>query len=60
MARILVVEDEADLQQVLDYNLKQAGHSVTLTKSGRDGLHLLRNFVSIAQRSRDHVAAASS
>ncbi|HUP74051.1 MAG TPA: imidazole glycerol phosphate synthase subunit HisH [Acidimicrobiales bacterium] len=29
-------------------------------KSGRDGLHLLRNFVTIAQRARDHVAAASS
>ena len=42
MARILVVEDEADLQHVLDYNLKQAGHSVTLTKSGRDGLKLAR------------------
>ena len=29
-------------------------------KSGRDGLHLLRNFVAIAERARDHVAAASS
>ena len=29
-------------------------------KSGRDGLHLLRNFVTIAQRARDHVAAAST
>lgn len=42
MARILVVEDEADLQHVLDYNLKQAGHGVTLTKSGREGLVLAR------------------
>jgi two-component system phosphate regulon response regulator PhoB len=42
MARILVVEDEPDLQHVLDYNLKQAGHSVVLTKSGRDGLKLAR------------------
>jgi imidazoleglycerol phosphate synthase glutamine amidotransferase subunit HisH len=29
-------------------------------KSGRDGLHLLRNFVAIAQRARDHVGAAST
>jgi len=29
-------------------------------KSGRDGLHLLRNFVTIAQRARDHVGAAST
>ena len=29
-------------------------------KSGRDGLHLLRNFVNITQRARDQVAAAST
>ena len=38
MARILVVEDEKDLQEVLSYNLRQAGHSVIVVGSGRDAL----------------------
>lgn len=42
MARILVIEDEIDLQQVLDYNLRQAGHEVLQALNGRDGLLLAR------------------
>lgn len=42
MAKILIVEDEADLQQVLEYNLKQAGHEVTATKLGQDAIRLAR------------------
>ena len=42
MARILVVEDEQDLQQVLAYNLKQAGHDAVVTKLGAEGLRLAR------------------
>ena len=38
MARILVVEDEKDLQEVLAYNLRQAGHVPILVGSGRDAL----------------------
>jgi two-component system phosphate regulon response regulator PhoB len=38
MARILVVEDEADLRQVLDYNLRDAGHEVVLFGEGRRAL----------------------
>src|SRR4051794_7251095 len=38
MARILVIEDETDLQQVLDYNLRQAGHDVRIASRGGDGL----------------------
>lgn len=38
MARILVVEDEDDIRQVLEYNLRQAGHEVFATGLGRDGL----------------------
>jgi two-component system phosphate regulon response regulator PhoB len=34
MARILVVEDEIDLQQVLEFNLRQAGHEVVLAPRG--------------------------
>ncbi len=42
MALILVVEDEQDLQQVLAYNLKAAGHEVLLAGRGDDGLSLAR------------------
>src|SRR6185312_8267444 len=38
MARILVVEDEKDLQEVLGYNLRQAGHTVTIVGTGKDAL----------------------
>jgi two-component system phosphate regulon response regulator PhoB len=44
MSRILVVEDEQDLQQVLDYNLRQAGHDVTVTQLGAEGLKLAREL----------------
>jgi two-component system phosphate regulon response regulator PhoB len=40
MARILVVEDEADLRQVLSYNLRDAGHEVVLAAEGRKGIEL--------------------
>lgn len=42
MARILVIEDEADIRQVLDYNLKSAGHEVVEAARGADGLRLVR------------------
>ncbi len=42
MAKILIVEDEPDLQQVLEYNLKQAGHEVALTKLGQEAIRLAR------------------
>ena len=42
MGRILVIEDEQDLQQVLDYNLRQAGHQVIGALRGHDGLRLAR------------------
>ena len=38
MAKILVIEDEADIRQVLDYNLRTAGHEVISVESGREGL----------------------
>lgn len=40
MARILVIEDEKDLLQVLEYNLGQAGHEAIVTDSGKTGLRL--------------------
>lgn len=42
MAKILVIEDEPDLQQVLDYNLRQAGHEVVAAQQGELGLLLAR------------------
>jgi two-component system phosphate regulon response regulator PhoB len=42
MARLLVVEDERDLQKILEYNLRQAGHVVLTAGGGRDGLDLAR------------------
>jgi two-component system phosphate regulon response regulator PhoB len=42
MARILVIEDEADIQQILDYNLREKGHKVYLAGKGEEGLRLAR------------------
>ena len=38
MALILVVEDEKDLQDLLGYNLRQAGHKTTVVGTGREAL----------------------
>src|SRR3954465_12882184 len=38
MARILIVEDEKDLQEALSYTLPQAGHVPIVVGSGRDAL----------------------
>jgi two-component system phosphate regulon response regulator PhoB len=37
-ARILVVEDDLSLAEVLSYNLRNEGYEVTLAHDGRDGL----------------------
>ena len=42
MARVLVIEDESDLRQVLGYNLREAGHEVSVAASGGEGLKLAR------------------
>ncbi|HSY22078.1 MAG TPA: response regulator [Polyangiaceae bacterium] len=42
MARIVVVEDEADIQAVLEYNLKREGHDVVLASTAKEGLRLAR------------------
>src|SRR6202142_1966468 len=44
MARVLVVEDEADLREVLDYNLTKEGDRVHLVSTGADGLRLARGL----------------
>jgi two-component system phosphate regulon response regulator PhoB len=48
MAKVLVVEDEPDLVQVLSFNLEQAGHDVLSAERGAEGLRL-------AQRERPDV-----
>ncbi len=42
MARILVIEDEPDIQQILDYNLREKGHKVYIAGKGEEGLRLAR------------------
>ena len=42
MATILIIEDEHDLQQVLEYNLRAAGHEPLQALRGEEGLRLLR------------------
>ncbi len=41
-SRILVVEDEADLAELLSFNLRQAGHTVLTVHSGGAGLAEVR------------------
>jgi two-component system phosphate regulon response regulator PhoB len=40
VARVLVIEDEADLREVLQYNLTQAGHRPFSAATGEQGLKL--------------------
>ncbi len=42
MAKVVVIEDERDIRDVLDFNLRQAGHKVHLAATGQDGLKLVR------------------
>ena len=39
---VLVIEDEADLREVLSYNLKREGYRVVTSHSGTDGLRRVR------------------
>jgi len=38
MARILVIDDEADMRALLDEMLRAGGHEVVLASDGRDGV----------------------
>lgn len=42
MARILIIEDEPDIQTILRYNLEKDGHQVVVVANGDDGLHEAR------------------
>ncbi len=41
MAKILVVDDDASLRRILEYNLAEEGHSVATAKSAEDALRVL-------------------
>lgn len=43
-ARILVVDDEAPLRRIAEYQLAQAGYEVALAEDGRRGLDLAADF----------------
>src|ERR1700733_15436449 len=43
MTRVLVIEDEADLREVLDYSLTKEGHLVSLVSTGAEGLRAARD-----------------
>jgi two-component system, OmpR family, phosphate regulon response regulator PhoB len=43
MAQILVIEDEADIRHVLEFNLAEQGHSVLSAASAEAGLRLARS-----------------
>ncbi len=42
MARVIVIEDEPDLREILQYNLTQAGHRVQSAATAEAGLRLAR------------------
>jgi two-component system phosphate regulon response regulator PhoB len=42
MAKILVIDDEADLLEVVEFNLTQAGHQVITATDGEAGIELAR------------------
>jgi len=44
MAKLLVIEDEPDVRNVIEYNLSLAGHEVVLAGDGRQGLRLAREI----------------
>ncbi|AKU92072.1 winged helix-turn-helix domain-containing protein [Vulgatibacter incomptus] len=44
MAKLLIVEDEADLRDLLSYNLRAAGHEVALAASASEGLEQVRRW----------------
>lgn len=44
MTRILVIEDEQDIQKILEYNLRKAGHDVIQALRGYDGLEMAQSM----------------
>jgi CheY-like chemotaxis protein len=43
MARILIIDDEADVVDLVEYLLQRAGHEVLQARDGKEGLERVRN-----------------
>lgn len=43
MARVLVIDDDAQVRDLVEDALSQAGHTVVLTRDGREGLRVLQD-----------------
>lgn len=42
MVKLLIVDDEEDIRELLSYNLKREGYAVFVAQNGEDGLSVLR------------------
>jgi DNA-binding response OmpR family regulator len=42
-SRIVIIEDEPDIVEVISYNLKREGYQVSSAARGDDGINLVRN-----------------
>jgi DNA-binding response OmpR family regulator len=42
-AKIVIIEDEPDIVEVISYNLKREGYQVSASNRGDEGLTLVRN-----------------
>ncbi len=42
-SRIVIIEDEPDIVEVISYNLKREGYQVSSAGRGDDGINLVRN-----------------
>ena len=45
MAKILLVEDEADLREIVTFNVQNAGHTIVGTDNANDALMFLEDFL---------------
>jgi two-component system, OmpR family, alkaline phosphatase synthesis response regulator PhoP len=43
--RVLVVDDESDILELLQYNLKKEGYDVKTSSDGRKGVEIAKNFI---------------
>ena len=42
-AKVVIIEDEPDIIEVMSYNLKREGYQVSASRRGDEGLNLVRN-----------------
>ena len=47
MTEILIIEDEADIREILGFNIEDAGYRVHLADSAEKGLELLNSDTSL-------------